>query len=115
MGQNPSSNHFRKYRLGDAAKDGRVLMCKCTGCRRNVYYLAEDLVELLGGDWDPALAPFECSRCGTDRYIFVAMRLPAGRLRTPNSPPPWTDTKNPNLAQREAGRLKRLARTSQRA
>ena len=76
MVQNPSSNHFRRYTLRDAAKDGRLVICKCPSCRRTLHYLASDIAELLGGDWDAAQPPFPCSRCGSDRNMFVAMRLP---------------------------------------
>jgi len=55
VGQNPSSNHFRRYKLRDAANDGRLLVCQCQRCRRTVYYLASDLVETSAGTTTPSV------------------------------------------------------------
>ena len=77
MGQNRNTNQFLRYKLRDAAKDGRVVICRCTGCRRTIHYLASDLCEVLSGDLDALYAPFPCSKCKTRDYIFVSLRLPA--------------------------------------
>jgi len=64
MGQNPNSNHFLRFKMRDAAKDDRLIICKCTSCRRTVVFLAKDLVEIKGGSWDPheVRAPRRSSR-----------------------------------------------------
>ena len=75
MGQNPSSNHFRRYKLRDAAKDGRLVVYRCINCRRTSYFLASDLVSVFGGDFDAHTPPFECSKCGR-MEISVGFRIP---------------------------------------
>ena len=63
------------YSLGQAADSGKVIICKCTACRKLVHFLASDLLEVLGDPSRPAhLAPFKCSACKTADYIRVDMR-----------------------------------------
>lgn len=70
---------YRKpYSLGNAARDGMLLVVKCNCCRRTTHYLATDLIELLGQDRAALDAPFECSRCGTREYMRVSLRSPEG-------------------------------------
>lgn len=70
------ANDPKRYKLKHAAEDGRLLFCRCTLCFRSVWYLATDLVDIKGPDWDPHLPPFKCSKCGKDEFIHVSIRLP---------------------------------------
>lgn len=76
MGQNPSSNRFLCFKMRDAAKDGRLIICKCALCRRVVRFLAADLEETKDPGWDPHVPPFPCSKCKTTDYIFVEIKIP---------------------------------------
>lgn len=76
MGQNPSSNKFLRFKMRDAARDERLIVCKCTQCRRVVRFLASDLVEIKGPAWDPHIPPFPCGKCKTADYVFVQIVIP---------------------------------------
>lgn len=63
------------YSLEQAAYDGKVIIVKCTACRKTVHFLASDLLEVLGDPAKPAYdPPFKCSKCGTAEYIRIDMR-----------------------------------------
>jgi hypothetical protein len=65
----------RPYSLGQAADDGRVIIVKCTVCRKVVHFLASDLLEVLGDPNRPALdPPFKCSRCNQADYMRMDIR-----------------------------------------
>jgi hypothetical protein len=66
------------YTLADAAKDGLLLICRCTLCRGRVTrFLASDLVTLLDPRREADLPPFPCSRCGTAEYVRVKFHHPS--------------------------------------
>jgi len=67
----------REFWLDAAAKQGRLIICRCARCRRLVRYLAVDLSPLLGpahrASVDP---PFPCGKCGRTDSIRVTCELP---------------------------------------
>jgi hypothetical protein len=66
-----------EYWLATAAKDGQLITCRCSRCRRVVRYLAEDLLPLLGPDHRVmTVPPFPC-RCGERDRIAIKVALPA--------------------------------------
>jgi hypothetical protein len=69
-------NSNEVFRLADAARTGVLLRVRCDGCRRTVYYLASDLVELLRPERPAHEPPFACSRCRTADYILVKIHTP---------------------------------------
>ena len=74
----PSRNKFANRRLRDAASEGMLLTVRCNGCRRQVHYLAADLVQVLGWDHEAHVPPpWPCSRCRTSEYLSMRSWLPA--------------------------------------
>ncbi len=67
----------KAYTLKHATADRLLLLVRCGSCRTMVRYLASDLAELLGEDREADLAPFPCSRCGTDQFIRVKYHQPS--------------------------------------
>nr|WP_306264936.1 hypothetical protein [Pararhizobium sp. IMCC3301] len=61
----------------DAAKAGQLILVKCNLCRRAIYFLASDLVNVLNPDNTARNVPFPCSKCGKTDYINVTLRFPA--------------------------------------
>jgi hypothetical protein len=63
------------YTLADAARDDYLIVMKCNGCRRTVYFLAADLLAFRDPK-TPArdVRPFPCSRCGTDDMVHCFLR-----------------------------------------
>jgi len=63
----------RELWLGQAAKDGRLIVCRCTRCQRTLRYLAADLLPILGpahrASVDP---PFPCGKCGQGDRIKIS-------------------------------------------
>jgi hypothetical protein len=72
----PASSRFQRYKLRDAAKDGRIITYKCLVCRCTTNFLAADLITIYSADQDAHDPVFKCSRC--DSWdIFVSFRIPA--------------------------------------
>src|SRR5690606_32882659 len=77
MGKNPPSSLFYRMRVRQAASAGMLVVAHCILCRRQITYLASDLVtvfppeayieELFGG---------ACPRCGTSDFWSVRERYP---------------------------------------
>jgi len=67
----------RQFWLDAAAKQGRLIICRCTRCQRIVRNLAADLLPILGpahrATADP---PFPCGKCGQTDRIKVSCELP---------------------------------------
>jgi hypothetical protein len=62
------------YRMAEAAQQGQLVMLHCGLCHRRTNYLANDLVEVVGGDHPAQLPPFPCSRCRTTEWVQVKLR-----------------------------------------
>ena len=65
------------YRLGQAARDGMLVVVRCAHCRRQTRFLASDLVTLLDPRRDALDPPFPCSKCMKPEYLSVRLHLPA--------------------------------------
>lgn len=78
MTNSPRSQMNYRPRIGQAAADGLLIVCKCYVCRRSRAYLATDLVQayhpeifiddLFGGN---------CPRCGSSHNWRVKQRFPS--------------------------------------
>lgn len=63
--------------LEDAANDEQIIVVRCGLCRRQINYLATDMVQVLNPA-RPVDAPhFACSRCGTADYMSVKVKTPS--------------------------------------
>ncbi|MFS4583773.1 hypothetical protein [Phaeobacter sp. C3_T13_0] len=65
---------FRNLR--DAARDGQLVVLRCTLCRRCVHYLANDLAEVVGDKHPVHIPPFPCSKCRTAEHVTITCRSP---------------------------------------
>ena len=74
MSHSPPSSPFQRYRMSDAAKDNRLIVCRCTQCLHDLLP-RERSSEDKGWCVDPHVPPFECSRCGRADYIHVALKI----------------------------------------
>jgi len=63
--------------LQDAANDQQVIAVRCGLCRRQINYLATDLVQVLNPARPVDAPPFACSRCGTGEYMSVRVKQPS--------------------------------------
>jgi hypothetical protein len=62
-----------QFRLKDFADQDRIMMVRCGGCRKTVRYLIDDLVAVLGGDWDANVPPFACGTCKSRHWMGVKL------------------------------------------
>jgi len=60
----------------DAAKNGQLIKLRCNLCRRNVHFLAVDLVDIVGANFPALAVPFPCSKCQKSDYIDVRVYTP---------------------------------------
>lgn len=63
--------------LQDAANDGQIVVIRCGLCRRQINYLATDMVQVLNPARPVDAPPFACSRCGTADYMSVKVKTPS--------------------------------------
>lgn len=75
--EHPHPAKYRQYR--DAARDNLLIVMKCGGCNRTVYFLASDLEGIVGGEHYAHVPPFECSRCRTTEYVMMTIHNLGGR------------------------------------
>ncbi|MBD8066065.1 hypothetical protein IC608_11335 [Devosia sp. PTR5] len=66
----------KEWTLRHAAEDGQIVICKCNLCKREVRYLAADLLPFLHPDRDALEPPFACSRCGNANWVRVTLTYP---------------------------------------
>lgn len=62
--ERPYPGAYRK--LSDAAEAGQIITVKCRNCRRQITFLASDLVRILDPLRDVDEPPFACSKCGSE-------------------------------------------------
>jgi hypothetical protein len=67
----------KTYTLEKAAKDGMIVVVRCTLCRRIVRFLATDLLEMINPLRDAYLPPYPCSICGKGEYLHVTVHMPS--------------------------------------
>lgn len=74
----PIHNHPGKpFRtLGDAARDGHLMLIRCNLCRRSTYFHASDLVKVVDPRHPLHRPPFPCSRCKTAEYLRMTPHSP---------------------------------------
>lgn len=65
-----------EHRMQDAAKAGQLIRVRCNLCHRTIYYLASDLVDIVGPNYPAHTPPFPCSKCGPS-YLNVKLHIPA--------------------------------------
>jgi len=72
------SKHSAKkpWSLGNAAELGQLLAVRCNLCRRTVHFLASDLLEFFDDETPALRVAFPCSRCATQQFMRVNLRLP---------------------------------------
>ena len=68
-------NPFRTW--SDAARDRQIVIIRCNGCHTSMNFLAEDFALVFGPEQPVHIPPFACSRCGTDDYLDLALRVPS--------------------------------------
>ena len=96
--EHPYPGKYMTYR--DAARDNLLIVMKCGGCNRIVYFLASDLAQIVGNNHYANVPPFACSRCQTREYVMMATHRPRsedlGHLVIRRPGPPiirWHNTK----------------------
>ncbi|RII39010.1 hypothetical protein DL237_10050 [Pseudooceanicola sediminis] len=66
-----------RYRtLGDAARDGQIVVLRCNRCRRTVNFLAIDLVPIIGAYHNAHEPVFNCTWCKTGEWVTTRLRIP---------------------------------------
>jgi len=85
MSMTPSRRTLEAVTLADVARDGRLFVVRCNLCRRQMAYVAKDLLAVYPPE-TPAYGMLEwCGKCGRGDYVRVTMRLPTsddvGHLR----------------------------------
>jgi hypothetical protein len=63
----------KEWTLKHAARDGQIVICKCVLCKKEVRYLATDLIKFFPGTRDALDPPFACSRCGDADWVRVSL------------------------------------------
>lgn len=76
--RDPKFDHpyVKPYTLGDAAKDGLLIIVRCNLCHKLVHYLAADLAALLGQERRASAVPFPCTKCRTAEFMDVRIKSP---------------------------------------
>ena len=78
MTNTPPSREFYRPRIGQAARAGLFIVCKCYVCRRSQVYLATDLVEIYHPDlFLEDLFGGRCPRCHSGGSWRVRQRYPS--------------------------------------
>lgn len=73
----PSANRYKNQLLRDVLEINMVFTYRCNSCRREVSFLAMDLVKVMGPEHQTHIPPFPCSKCKTREYISVGRRVPS--------------------------------------
>ncbi|QQR38729.1 hypothetical protein [Devosia rhizoryzae] len=66
----------KEWTLRHAADDGQIVICKCGLCKREVRYLATDLIQFFAPSRDALDPPFGCANCGPDGWVRVTLTYP---------------------------------------
>lgn len=85
MSMTPSRATLDRLTIGDLAVDHRLVVVRCSLCRKTETYLASDLVDVMGADAKAYGAIQVCPHCGKQQWLHVGFRLPTyfdeGKLR----------------------------------
>lgn len=62
--------------LKDEVRDGYLMKLQCGLCRRTVYFLPADLIQMVGADHYSHKPPFTCRTCQTSEYLRITVHKP---------------------------------------
>lgn len=76
MSMTPSRRKVEAYKLKHAAEDGRLIIYRCSLCRRVTVFLASDVVAIWNPEMSVLVERSACGQCQTAEFMNVDVRLP---------------------------------------